>query len=174
MNEPSESSELTDDERRDLKRRLEVVGAIVSEVDRLLCRREPFAELLQDASAMLLNKWSGAWAALAILLIWIGRNLSDFTWLELVGITILCFGGVIWVLIPSINSFDARQNLGRIDAQLWEMHYRWLANGGHAKQFDDLKALHQPRVGIPVGSCEYERWWNAVRSQMQGKAMLLF
>lgn len=173
MSEPRESNELTDDERRDLKRRLEVVGAIVSEVQRLLYERDPFAEQVHELSARIRGKWTIALVALAILAVGVGREVSGFTWLESVGIGVLFLVGGLWLLPAVIGLLFAQCKLERLDARLREMRYRWLANGGNAVRFDDLKALHQARVGISLDGCEYERWWRAVRTEMQKKAMLL-
>lgn len=166
------SRELTDHERREVARRMEVVGAIVWGTESLLYRRDPFAEGVKECGSKIRSKWAIALGSLAVAAVWLGRDSPDLSWLYSVGTTSLILLAAFWFLPALSDWFIAERKLELIDAQLWEMRYRWLANGGNDAQFSDLKALHQPDIGLDRDASEYGQWWRAVRVEMQERAML--
>ncbi len=110
---------------------------------------------------------------LAATAVWLGRDSPELSWLHSAGTTSLILLAAFWFLPVLPDWLIAERKLEHIDAQLWEMKYRWLANGGNDAQFDDLKALHQPDIGMERDTSEYREWWYAVRAEMQEQAMLL-
>ncbi|MCO6441408.1 MAG: hypothetical protein J5I81_10050 [Nitrococcus mobilis] len=172
MSEQREPRELTEDERRDLTRRMEVVAAVAWGVQSLLYRRDPHAEGIKEYAGRFRSKWAIGLSVVAIAAIGIGRDLLDLPWLNSAGTTLLVLLG-FWFLPVLPAWFIAERKVERIDAQLWEMHYRWLANGGNDAQFNDLKALHQPDIGIDLDTSEYRKWWYEVRGEMRERSMLL-
>lgn len=165
--------DLTEHERRELAHRMEVVAAIAWGTESLLYRRDPFAEGVKEYASNVRSKWGMAMVILAAIAAWLGRDSPDFSWLHLLGTTALIFLAGVWYLPVLAHWFDAERKLELLDAQLWEMQYRWLANGGNDAQFRNLKALHQPGIGMNRDSSEYGEWWRAVRAELQEKAMLL-
>ncbi|MCD6682098.1 MAG: hypothetical protein LT102_15885 [Burkholderiaceae bacterium] len=171
MSEQRQPRELTGDERRELTRRMDVVYAVMWGTANLLSRRDLLVEQVKEYGGRFRSKWGIGLVILAAIVAWLGDS-ADWPWLHSAGTTSLVLLA-FWFLPVLPDWYIAERKLERIDAQLWEMRYRWRANGGNDAQFDDLKALHQPDVGIELDTDEYGHWWHAVRAEMQEKAMPL-
>jgi hypothetical protein len=79
-------------------------------------------------------------------------------WLDMAGKTIFVGIGIGYVYVIPIYVLATRR-LEEVDAQLLELRYRWLANGGLQDALDSLKAMYKPDTGIDYGTTQYREWW---------------
>lgn len=160
-------TELTEVERRDYRNRRDVVRAITAAAERdFISRAELWGreKYLQEFTG---NKW--LWGAAIVGAILRFVDLSIGVWILAVCLLVVLFrGGELGVVAIRLEATKQR---------LWELCYRWEANGLDADLFWDYGPLMERQAKLGANEAESEKWrqgrahwWERVEGALLSRA----